>query len=160
WFWWYGDDHSSDHDLVFDDLFRRHVRNIYRALGRPAPEELFVSNITTRPPAIEFTEPSGFIHPTIDGELTNYFEWVGAGRVEVKGAGDAMHEVSARETLIENIDFGFDLEHLYIKVAASRPFSDIISGDADVSVNFLKPEGTRLVVGATHGTPELRLATR
>ena len=33
WFWWYGDDHSSDHDAEFDDLFRRHVRNVYRALG-------------------------------------------------------------------------------------------------------------------------------
>ena len=32
WFWWYGDDHSSDHDLEFDELFRRHVRNVYRAL--------------------------------------------------------------------------------------------------------------------------------
>jgi len=28
WFWWYGDDHSSDHDLDFDDLFRRHLRNV------------------------------------------------------------------------------------------------------------------------------------
>ena len=31
WFWWYGDDHSSEHDLEFDDLFRRHLRNVYRA---------------------------------------------------------------------------------------------------------------------------------
>ena len=45
WFWWYGDDHSSDHDLEFDDLFRRHLRNVYRLLQRPVPDELFVSNI-------------------------------------------------------------------------------------------------------------------
>ena len=32
WFWWYGDDHSSAHDLEFDDLFRRHLRNVYRLL--------------------------------------------------------------------------------------------------------------------------------
>src|SRR5204862_488924 len=32
WFWWYGDDHSSEHDLEFDDLFRRHLRNVYRLL--------------------------------------------------------------------------------------------------------------------------------
>ena len=51
WFWWYGDDHSSDHDRTFDELFRRHVINIYRALGKPVPEELFVSNITTQAPA-------------------------------------------------------------------------------------------------------------
>jgi alpha-amylase/alpha-mannosidase (GH57 family) len=37
WFWWYGDDHSSEHDLVFDELFRRHVRNIYRAINAPVP---------------------------------------------------------------------------------------------------------------------------
>ena len=47
WFWWYGDDHSSEHDLMFDDLFRRHLRNVYRALDQPVPDELFVTNITT-----------------------------------------------------------------------------------------------------------------
>ena len=47
WFWWYGDDHSSEHDLEFDDLFRRHLRNVYQMLGQPIPEELFVTNIST-----------------------------------------------------------------------------------------------------------------
>ena len=46
WCWWYGDDHSSEHDLEFDDLFRRHLRNVYRALDKPVPEELFITNIT------------------------------------------------------------------------------------------------------------------
>ena len=49
WFWWYGDDHSSDQDAEFDDLFRRHVRNAYAALGLDAPAELYESNITTTP---------------------------------------------------------------------------------------------------------------
>ena len=49
WFWWYGDDHSSDHDREFDDLFRRHLRNVYTALGLAIPDELFHSNITTGP---------------------------------------------------------------------------------------------------------------
>jgi alpha-amylase/alpha-mannosidase (GH57 family) len=47
WFWWYGDDHSSAHDPEFDELFRRHVRNVYDALGQTPPAELFQSNITT-----------------------------------------------------------------------------------------------------------------
>jgi hypothetical protein len=55
WFWWYGDDHSSEHDLEFDELFRRHVRNVYRALEKPIPEELFVTNITTHRPDREFS---------------------------------------------------------------------------------------------------------
>ena len=37
WFWWYGDDHSSDHDLEFDELFRRHLRNVYQMLGSTDP---------------------------------------------------------------------------------------------------------------------------
>ena len=62
WFWWYGDDHSSDHDLAFDDLFRRHVRNVYRALDAPIPEELFVTNITTQPPSVA-DSPADRPHP-------------------------------------------------------------------------------------------------
>ncbi len=49
WFWWYGDDHSSDQDAEFDDLFRRHVRNAYTALDLEPPAELFETNISTAP---------------------------------------------------------------------------------------------------------------
>ena len=40
WFWWYGDDHSSDHDRDFDELFRTHLRNAYTYLGLAIPDEL------------------------------------------------------------------------------------------------------------------------
>jgi alpha-amylase/alpha-mannosidase (GH57 family) len=40
WFWWYGDDHSSSLDAVFDGLFRTHLRRVYEALGVPVPSEL------------------------------------------------------------------------------------------------------------------------
>src|SRR5439155_18297715 len=46
WFWWYGDDHSSAHDSAFDDMFRRHLRNAYRRLRLPVPDELFLTNIS------------------------------------------------------------------------------------------------------------------
>ena len=84
WFWWYGDDHSSDHDLEFDDLFRRHLRNVYKSLDKPVPEELFLTNITTEPPRMTAHPPSGFVTPTLDGEVTSYFEWVGAGQLELE----------------------------------------------------------------------------
>ena len=44
WFWWYGDDHSSGQDDVFDALFRAQLRQVYEALGMPAPAELHRSN--------------------------------------------------------------------------------------------------------------------
>jgi alpha-amylase/alpha-mannosidase (GH57 family) len=37
WMWWFGSDFTSDDDAVFDELFRRHIRNIYRLLGLPEP---------------------------------------------------------------------------------------------------------------------------
>jgi alpha-amylase/alpha-mannosidase (GH57 family) len=160
WFWWYGDDHSSDHDLVFDELFRRHVRNIYRAINVPVPEELFVSNITTRPPASGIEPPSGFIHPVVDGEVTNYFEWIGAGSVDVVAGGDAMHEVSAHPTIISNVEFGFDPNNLYLKVAGPLPMREALGGDQQLSVNFLKPEGYRIVVTAEGGTIRAEVTER
>ena len=39
WFWWFGDDHSSAHDAVFDALFRGHLVTACRALGREAPAD-------------------------------------------------------------------------------------------------------------------------
>ncbi|MFO1093201.1 MAG: hypothetical protein U0992_07790 [Planctomycetaceae bacterium] len=33
WYWWFGDDHSSSQDYLFDQLFRRHLENVYTLLG-------------------------------------------------------------------------------------------------------------------------------
>ena len=41
WFWWYGDDHSSALDGLFDHLFRKHLRNVYTLLGCDPPGSLF-----------------------------------------------------------------------------------------------------------------------
>jgi hypothetical protein len=160
WFWWYGDDHSSDHDRTFDELFRRHVINIYRALAKPVPEELLVSNITTQAPPADVYRPTGFIRPVIDGELTNYFEWVGSGGVEVPSVGDAMHEVTERTASITLVEFGFDLENLYVKVAGSKAVSELLSDDLDLSLNFLAPSGVRVSVSGHGGTPQVRMIER
>jgi len=147
WFWWYGDDHSSEHDLEFDDLFRRHVRNVYRALEAPIPEELFVTNITTRPPVTRILRPTGFIRPTIDGEITSYFEWIGAGNVEgTTDAGSTMHQVATRAEGITVVSFGFDSANLYLRVEGSRPMRDLLVGTFGLTVRFLQPTGVQVVL--------------
>ncbi len=40
WFWWYGDDQSAEHDSEFDDLFRGHLKQVYRGMGRTPPRHL------------------------------------------------------------------------------------------------------------------------
>jgi len=160
WFWWYGDDHSSEHDLEFDDLFRRHLRNVYRALDRPIPEELFVTNITTEPPAADIRRPTGFITPVLDGEVTSYFEWIGAGCVEPSGAAGAMHQVAAEEPAIALVEFGFDLENLYVRVDGTRPMAALLTPDLELSVKFLQPAGLKVVVARTAGGLSAALLSR
>lgn len=146
WFWWYGDDHSSDHDREFDELFRRHVQNVYRALGLAVPGELLVSNITTQPPDVRIEPPTGFVHPVIDGEATSYFEWVGAGSVDIVSTAGAMHQVSERDDKVQLIEFGFDLENLYLKVSGGVPMDEILAGGLSLSVNFLSPADAQVLL--------------
>ena len=160
WFWWYGDDHSSDHDLEFDELFRRHVRNVYRALDKPIPEELFVTNITTQPPDAVIHRPTGFIQPLIDGEVTNYFEWVGAGCVESGQTAGAMHQVSDQRPGIALVEFGFDLENLYLRIDGNRPMGELLGTGLALAIRFLKPVGVRITVEVERGPATARLHVR
>jgi alpha-amylase/alpha-mannosidase (GH57 family) len=160
WFWWYGDDHSSDHDRVFDELFRRHVQNVYRSLERPVPDELFVSNITTRPSDVAIHRPTGFISPVIDGEATSYFEWLGAGCAEIVPTGGVMHQVAGPPPAISVIEFGFDLEALYVRVSGPSPMRELLQGRRSVTVNFLEPSGMRVEVSRPSGALTLRVSRR
>ena len=40
WFWWFGDYNPHDAVSQFDQLYRRQLLNLYRLLGRPAPDAL------------------------------------------------------------------------------------------------------------------------
>jgi alpha-amylase/alpha-mannosidase (GH57 family) len=148
WFWWYGDDHSSDHDREFDDLFRRHVRNVYRALDRPVPEDLFVTNITTEAAPLVIEPPTGMVGPSLDGEVTSYFEWMGAGCVDTAMAAGAMQQIDAGVGRISLIEFGFDPEHLWLRIDAGVPMRTFLAADVRIRLRFLNPAGARVVVEA------------
>ena len=154
WFWWYGDDHSSDHDLEFDELFRRHVRNVYRAIEKPIPEELFVTNITTAAPATPIQRPTGFVQPVIDGEVTDYFEWVGAGCIEGSSVAGAMHQVAERAPGIAVVEFGFDDRHLFIRVDGSTAMREMLAQGCLVLLRFVKPAGLRVSLADVQGQLE------
>jgi len=160
WFWWYGDDHSSDHDPEFDDLFRRHLRNAYLSLNRPVPEELFVTNITTAPPAVLIEPPTGFIEPDIDGGVTHYFEWIGAGCVEAGRPGGAMQQAGERSAIVTLVEFGFDLQSLFVRLDGPGPMRSLLDRGVDVRVRFLKPAGVRVVMRPTDGGADVHLERR
>jgi len=145
WFWWYGDDHSSAHDLEFDDLFRRHLRNVYRALDKPVPEDLFVTNITTEPPRAAAEPPTGFVRVTLDGEVTSYFEWLGAGAVDLRAISGSMHQMAETgEAATRLLLFGFDAERLFLRLDFQKRAADLLEGGLEVQVQFLTPADTRV----------------
>ena len=78
WCWWYGPEHSTANDEEFDLLYRKHLSNIYRLLGGSPTDDLAVPIKRPRVQA-HTVAPSAQIHPKIDGRVTTYFEWMGAG---------------------------------------------------------------------------------
>jgi alpha-amylase/alpha-mannosidase (GH57 family) len=152
WFWWYGDDHSSEHDLVFDDLFRRHLRNAYEALGEPIPSDLFATNITTRPTDAPWSPPVSFLAPIVDGESTSYFEWLGAGLFEPHAGAGAMHQASARTGgRVRFIHLGFDPDVLYVRIDLAQRADQALAHGLGVSLTWLQPAGYRLHLGKQKG---------
>jgi alpha-amylase/alpha-mannosidase (GH57 family) len=150
WCWWYGDDHHSDHDREFDDLFRRHVRNVYRALGLPIPEDLFVTNITTMPPKISMQPPTGPTTPHIDGRESSYFEWLGAGEVTPSITAGAMHQVATVGQRLAGVRFGFGGNALCLQVSTTEPLTESLAQGGELAVAFLEPAGTRVVINSAH----------
>ena len=152
WFWWYGDDRSSGQDDLFDDLFRRHLRNVYKLLGGEPPANLDVP-ITDAEPKRTHTDPVGFVSATPDGRKT-YFEWVSAGRYEPGNDRGTMAIVT--DGLIKAAHFGFDLTPDTLERSgggsfclrldtADRAAADLAGLDA-VRVRFQAPEGVEVRV--------------
>jgi len=140
WFWWYGDDHSSDHDAEFDDLFRRHLRNAHRLLGQAIPDDLFVSNISTAGAADDVQLPSGWIAPSIDGRDSSYFEWLGAGVFEVRRAGGAMHQIDAAPAIVTSIRFGFSRDEVFwIRLDGPASMAGRMAAGWEFTVGFQEP---------------------
>jgi len=91
WNWWYGPEHGSDNRPEFDQLYRDHLVNVYRALGLVPPEALSRSILRLDQSGEIHETPQNPIHVTLDGEVTSYFEWMGAGRYRPDPRSGAMH---------------------------------------------------------------------
>jgi alpha-amylase/alpha-mannosidase (GH57 family) len=160
WCWWYGDDHSSDQDAEFDELFRRHLRNVYQLLSLPIPDELFVSNISTADRSVPVAPPSGLLKPVIDGEETSYFEWLGAGIVDPRAAAGAMHQIEEQVQQVSGIRFGFDLATLYVRVDAGASAAALLAGGSRLELSFLNPAGVRVTLEWNDGQARVAASRR
>ncbi len=146
WFWWYGDDHSSPLDGVFDDLFRKHLRNVYTLLGSDPPGSLFDAISRGSRTAPIHAQPRSFSHVKVDGRAT-YFEWIDAARYVCGNERGTMTQVASGP--IESVWFGFDAERLLIRVdTQGGPANEVLAGADRLRVGFVEPSDREIVVTA------------
>jgi len=143
WCWWYGDDHYSENDEEFDLLFRTHLMNVYRTIGLDVPDELQISILREDRHALPTVELTAFISPTIDGMVTNYFEWLSAGFYDVSQGGGAMHRGAS---IITHIYYGFDLKNMFIRLDPSGSLKDEKVAELAFFVSFLSPKGVHVEI--------------
>ncbi len=156
WCWWYGDDHFTPHAAEFDRLFRHQVKAVYRSLGENPPDILDIPVI--RPDRMPtgknyLASPRNYIHPTIDGKVTSYFEWSAATPYRPNPEFGAMHR--AGYGLLAGLHYGFDEANVYLRVDFHE---SVFESPVPVDVEFLFPKkNIKMGTVITPGDPAVSL---
>ena len=129
WNWWYGPEHHSANDREFDELYRKHLSNIYHALGAAPPEYLAqpIMLVAARP---SFVPQTAYIRPRIAGDKVRYFEWIGAAMYTADHHSGSMH---GKSFLLDSVYAGIDESHLYGRLDFA---DDIPETPFEVTVNM------------------------
>ncbi len=141
WNWWYGPEHSTANDEEFDLLYRKHLSNIYRLLGGSPTDELAVPIKRPRVQA-HTVAPSAQIHPKIDGRVTTYFEWMGAGLCQPDYRSGSMHGAAQ---LVEALYYGYSDKAVYLRLDLGETFLHD-HPEFEIRVNVDSESRTRLHV--------------
>ena len=116
WNWWYGPEHGSVNDAEFDELYRKHLTEIYAALGEQAPDAL-AHPIKKAPERGRREAPESYLDVKVDGRESSYFEWLGAGLYITDSRGGTMH---GRGRVLAELLYGFSQSHFYLRVDPVR----------------------------------------
>jgi alpha-amylase/alpha-mannosidase (GH57 family) len=135
WNWWYGPEHHSANDADFDELYRKHLSNIYLSLGGTPPDVLAqpIAGVHAKP---QFTPQTSYIHPAVDGKGIGYFEWLGAASHVADRHSSAMH---GKLFLLDTGYAGIDEENLYCRVDFMEHPAEWASGETRLVVTIEAP---------------------
>jgi alpha-amylase/alpha-mannosidase (GH57 family) len=142
WCWWYGSEHSGPGSELFDLLFRSHLLSVYDLIGLEPPETLF-NPLRAGVKELAIQEPVSFITPTLDGKVTHYYEWEGAGVLDcVKLSGVIKRAVS----VVKQIYFGNDSENLYIRIDTVLPSEKYFSENYQFELEIMIPDRFKISI--------------
>jgi alpha-amylase/alpha-mannosidase (GH57 family) len=133
WFWWYGPDFTIDTDFLFDELFRLHLQNVYRILGIEPPAHLDVP-ICLPSSQLGYTKPLRLLSPDISGQTERYFDWLGAGELDLTRQQTAMFQ---GDRIGQKLYFGFGRHDFFLRLDLSRP-------PESITLRFLLPHPVRV----------------
>lgn len=128
WFWWYGDDHYTPQADEFDELFRKHLINIYKIIGETPPQKMFepICKVKT---GKQRSKPKNYVSPTIDGQISDFYEWLGGGYVDLDADFSVMDSGGFH---FEKLFWGFDDENIYFAIKGK--FDELIDKGYELSI--------------------------
>lgn len=112
WNWWYGRERTAETSVRFDDLYRRHLTNVYTQAGHSVPDQLLEPVLVSEPPAIA-VEPTGLMNPQIDGGPVTYLDWASGRCFRPDSGGGAMNSGAPAVT---SLRIGYSLSAMYLLV--------------------------------------------
>lgn len=142
WNWWYGDDHTTENQKEFDELFRLYLMKVYREIGKEVPAHLFSPVLREDRSVVPSVTIRGFIDPKIDGLVTSYYEWYQGAQLDIRKAGGSMHK---SESTLSTLFYGFNKDALFLRLDGSLPFRKF-SRDIQLSVDITKPPQYRVLI--------------
>ncbi len=120
WCWWFGPEHGSSNDAEFDQLYRKHLTEVYTELGESVPDALALP-IKRAAERGQREAPTSYLDVTVDGRESSYFEWMGAGMYSTEQRSGTMH---GRSYVLGNLYYGFGSQRFYIRV---DPIADALT---------------------------------
>ncbi len=132
WNWWYGPEHHSDNDRDFDELFRKHLTNVYDALGA-VPPDVLAQPIIGSYAKLAFTPQTAYISPRVGSPSAGYFDWLGAANHVADRRSSAMH---GKSFLLDTGFAGIDAENLYCRLDFMEKTSDWSTTDTGLVITI------------------------
>ena len=136
WFWWYGDDFYSEVSDKFDSLFRTHIANVYSFLNEDIPMEVLEPIKFLQSKKNIVIEPTAPISPIIDGEITDYFEWLSAGVYYFDKRESTMH---FGEYHLTKFYYGFNETSIFLRIDSVKNIKELLN-DSALYINLYNKE--------------------
>jgi len=142
WNWWYGDEHSTETQKDFDELFRMNLIKVYKEIGKDTPQHLFIPVLREDRGISPVITIRGFIEPKIDGIVTSYYEWYQGAYMDIKKYGGSMHKA---ESILSNLYYGFNKDNLFLRIDPVIPFIEL-PDNTKFSINIVKPSQIKIII--------------